>query len=90
MFRAKELNAMQAHDQKNKIQIFKNKLMRERIIRAVAGSMVLISIILAYFISLNWLGLAAFVGINLLQSAFTKFCPLELILDKAGVRNSVH
>ena len=59
--------------------------MKERIIRAVAGTMVLISITLAYFISIYWLGLAAFVGINLVQSSFTRFCPLEIILDKFGV-----
>lgn len=59
--------------------------MRERIVRVVAGSFVLISITLAYFVSINWLGLAAFVGINLVQSSFTRFCPLEKILDKAGV-----
>lgn len=59
--------------------------MKERIVRAVAGTMVLISITLAYFVSIYWLGLAAFVGLNLLQSSFTRFCPLEIILDKAGV-----
>jgi hypothetical protein len=59
--------------------------MRERIVRAAAGTMVLISITLAYFINIYWLGLALFVGLNLLQSSFTKFCPLEIILDKAGV-----
>jgi hypothetical protein len=59
--------------------------MRERIVRAVAGAMVLISITLAYFVNMYWLGLAAFVGVNLLQSSFTQFCPLELILDKVGV-----
>ena len=59
--------------------------MKERIVRAVAGSFVLISITLAYFVHINWLALAAFVGLNLLQSSFTKFCPLELILDKMGV-----
>lgn len=59
--------------------------MRERIVRAVAGAMVLISITLAYFVNMYWLGFAAFVGVNLLQSSFTQFCPLELILDKAGI-----
>ncbi|WP_276372643.1 DUF2892 domain-containing protein [Chryseolinea sp. H1M3-3] len=59
--------------------------MRERIVRAVAGSMVLISITLAYFVSIYWLGLTAFVGLNLLQSSFTQICPLEKILDKVGV-----
>ena len=60
--------------------------MRERVVRAVAGTMVLISITLAFFVNIYWLGLAAFVGINLLQSSFTRFCPLEIILDKAGVK----
>lgn len=59
--------------------------MRERIIRAVAGTLVLTSIALAYFININWLFLGGFVGLNLLQSSFTKFCPLEIILKKAGL-----
>jgi hypothetical protein len=54
--------------------------MRERIVRAVAGTIVLVSIALAYFININWLWLGVFVGVNLFQSAFTKFCPLEKIL----------
>lgn len=60
--------------------------MKERIIRAVAGSFVLISILLSYYVSEYWLLLGVFVGINLVQSSFTKFCPLEKILDKAGVK----
>ncbi|MBL0359286.1 MAG: DUF2892 domain-containing protein [Chitinophagaceae bacterium] len=59
--------------------------MKERIVRAVAGTFVLTSITLAYFVNIHWLWLAAFVGLNLLQSAFTRFCPLELILDKLGI-----
>ncbi len=59
---------------------------KENIIRAVAGTIVLTSIALAYFVNLNWLGLTAFVGLNLFQSSFTKFCPLEKILEAAGVR----
>ena len=61
--------------------------MRERIVRAVAGTMILVSIALAYFVSIYWLGLTAFVGLNLLQSSFTRFCPLELILKAVGVRD---
>lgn len=59
--------------------------MKERIVRAVAGTLVLVSITLAYSVNINWLALSAFVGLNLLQSSFTRFCPLELILDKAGI-----
>ncbi|MCW0483464.1 YgaP family membrane protein [Gaoshiqia sediminis] len=60
--------------------------MRERIIRAVAGAFVLASIALAVWVNLNWLFFTAFVGLNLLQSSFTKFCPLEYILGKSGVK----
>ncbi|MFC4230394.1 DUF2892 domain-containing protein [Parasediminibacterium paludis] len=63
--------------------------MRERIIRAVAGTFVLTSIVLTYFINVNWLCLGVFVGVNLLQSSFSKFCPLEKILDAAGVESNV-
>lgn len=62
--------------------------MRERIIRAVAGSFVLISILLAHSVNPAWIWLAVFVGVNLLQSSFTRFCPLEMILQKKGVGNS--
>ncbi|MGN6354460.1 MAG: YgaP family membrane protein [Parafilimonas sp.] len=54
--------------------------MCERIVRAVAGIIVLTSITLAVLVSIKWLLLTAFVGLNLLQSSFTKFCPLEKML----------
>ena len=63
--------------------------MRERIVRAVAGTIVLISIALTYYVSIKWLWLGAFVGVNLLQSSFTKFCPLEKILDAFGIKGNV-
>ncbi len=56
----------------------------ERIVFAVAGGFILISVGLAYAISPNWLWFTAFVGANLFQSAFTGFCPLALILKKLG------
>ncbi len=55
--------------------------MKERIIRGFAGSVMLASVLLAFFVSLNWLWLGVFVGLNLLQSSFTRFCPLEKILN---------
>lgn len=61
--------------------------MKERIVRAVAGTFVLTSVILAFNVNIQWLWLAAFVGANLLQSSFTRFCPLELILKAAGVKD---
>jgi hypothetical protein len=51
-------------------------------IRAFAGTMILISLILAVFVSPYWMLLTAFVGMNLLQSSFTRFCPLETALRK--------
>jgi hypothetical protein len=53
-------------------------------IRALAGSIVLLSVALAHFVSPWWLLLTCFAGLNLLQSAFTGFCPPTLILTKLG------
>jgi hypothetical protein len=52
-----------------------------------AGSMVLLSLLLAYVVSPYWLWLTAFVGFNLLQSSFTGFCPLAVILRKTGMKS---
>jgi hypothetical protein len=61
----------------------------EQIIRAVAGSVVLTGVLLTYFVNSNWIWLCAFVGANLLQSSFTKWCPLEKILEmKNGKQES--
>jgi len=60
--------------------------MVERIIRAVAGTFVLTSLLLAIYVDISWLFFTAFVGLNLLQSSITKFCPLEYILKKSGVK----
>lgn len=54
-------------------------------VRLVAGSIVLISLSLS-LINPSWLFLTAFVGLNLLQSAFTNWCPLIVLLKKLGVR----
>jgi hypothetical protein len=54
----------------------------ELIIRAVAGTIVLSSLALGYYIDPLWFLLTAFIGFNLLQSSVTKFCPLEIILRK--------
>jgi hypothetical protein len=56
----------------------------ERIVLAVAGSFILLSLLLAHYHHPYWLWFTAFVGANLLQSAFTGFCPLALILKKLG------
>ena len=57
----------------------------ESAIRIVAGTMVLLSLALSRLFSDYWLFLTAFVGVNLIQSAFTGFCPAENILKKLGV-----
>jgi len=57
----------------------------ENAIRILAGTMVLISISLAHWVSPWWLLLGVFVGVNLIQSAITGFCPAEIILKKLGV-----
>ena len=58
----------------------------ERIVVAFAGAAVLISVLLSVFHSLNWLWFTGFVGANLLQSAFTGFCPLAKILSALGFK----
>jgi hypothetical protein len=58
----------------------------DRIVLAFAGTVVLVSLLLAHFVSPAWLWLAAFVGANMLQAAFTGFCPLAMILKKLGVQ----
>lgn len=63
----------------------------ERIVRIVAGSFILLSLSLGVeasplFVSSKFLWLTAFVGFNLFQSGFTKFCPLNNILAKLGVK----
>jgi hypothetical protein len=65
----------------------------ERWVRVVAGFFVLVSLSLGVeasplFVSVNWLWFTAFVGANLLQSGFTRLCPLETILRKLGVKSA--
>ena len=57
----------------------------ENAIRVLAGTLVLTSLALAHGVNQWWLLLAAFVGLNLIQSAFTGFCPAEIILKRFGV-----
>ncbi len=57
----------------------------ENAVRIMAGTMVLLSLALAHWVSPSWLLLTVFVGVNLIQSAFTGFCPATIILKKLGV-----
>ncbi|MCJ7500394.1 DUF2892 domain-containing protein [bacterium] len=56
----------------------------DRIVLAFAGIMITISLVLGSMVHPYWLFMAAFVGLNMLQAAFTRFCPLAIVLKKLG------
>lgn len=56
-------------------------------LRLIAGCMILLSLFLAIYVSINWLWFTAFIAVNLLQSAFTKWCPMMTILRRFGVKD---
>ncbi|MBC2730370.1 DUF2892 domain-containing protein [Thiobacillus sp.] len=64
----------------------------ERMVRIIAGFFIMLSLALAHFIGsvdmtrLSWLWFTAFVGFNLFQSGITRFCPMDIMLKKAGVK----
>lgn len=58
----------------------------EEAIRALAGVMILLSVALAHWVSPWWMLLTVFVGLNLLQSAFTRACPAMTIFRKLGLK----
>ncbi len=58
----------------------------DRVIFAFAGAMILLSLLLGLTVHIYWLGLAAFVGLNMFQAAFSGFCPLAIMLKKLGVK----
>lgn len=58
-------------------------------LRLIAGLMILISTYLSITYSMQWLWFTAFIGINLLQSSFTKWCPMMTILRKFGLKDTV-
>lgn len=61
--------------------------MKNRLIRAIAGSFILISLLLALYVNVNFLWFTAFVGANLLQSSITKWCLMDHILASLGVKD---
>jgi hypothetical protein len=61
----------------------------ERGLRLIAGMVVLLSLVLAWSFSPYWLALTAFVGLNLLQSAFTNWCPMVWLLGRLGLEPCV-
>jgi hypothetical protein len=64
----------------------------ERLVRIIAGLFIMLSLALAHFsgsvdmTQMSWLWLTAFVGFNLFQSGITRFCPMDIFLKKAGVK----
>ena len=60
----------------------------ERAIRMIAGVFVLLSLALGHWVSPYWYLFTAFVGLNLLQSAFTNWCPMMTILRKFGMKSA--
>lgn len=64
----------------------------ERMVRLIAGFFIMLSLALAHFSGsvdmtrLSWLWFTAFVGFNLFQSGITRFCPMDIMLKKAGVK----
>ena len=74
----KELDAMASADDRLE--------MLNKYFRVIVGVMVLLSVALTYFVHQNWMWFAVFIGVNLIQSAFTKWCLLETILMKLGIK----
>lgn len=58
----------------------------EKALRLIAGSIIVISLALAYFVSYNWLFFTLFVGLNLFQSGLTNWCPMMSILKALGLK----
>lgn len=56
-----------------------------RIVNLVAGSMILVTLLLSHFHHPNWIWVTAFIGLNLAQSGVTRFCPLSALLKRAGM-----
>ncbi|QJP34766.1 DUF2892 domain-containing protein [Nonlabens sp. Ci31] len=60
--------------------------MLNKYFRVIVGTMVLLSVVLSVYVNPNWMWFTVFIGVNLIQSAFTKWCLLETILVKLGVK----
>lgn len=58
----------------------------ERTLRLIAGVFVVASVLLGIYVNVNFLWFTLFVGLNLLQSGFTNWCPMKVILEKRGLR----
>ncbi len=58
-----------------------------RALRLIAGVFIILSLVLSHYVSEKWLWFTAFIGLNLLQSAFTNWCPAMVILRKVGLKD---
>ncbi|WP_395048534.1 DUF2892 domain-containing protein [Flavobacterium sp.] len=61
--------------------------MKNKVFRIIVGSFILTSLLLAIYVHQNWLWFTAFIGVNLIQSGITKWCLLETILTKLGLKD---
>lgn len=61
--------------------------MKNKVFRVIVGSFILISLLLTIYVNINWLWFTAFIGVNLIQSGITKWCLLETILSKIGLKD---
>jgi len=61
--------------------------MKNKVFRIIVGSFILISLLLTIYVNINWLWFTAFIGVNLIQSGITKWCLLETILSKIGLKD---
>lgn len=61
--------------------------MKNRIIHAIAGIFIVASVLLGMYVNPNWYWFTVFVGVNLLQSSVTKWCLMDTILTKLGVKD---
>ncbi len=60
--------------------------MLNKYFRVIVGTFVILSVVLAVYVNIKWLWFTVFIGVNLIQSAFTKWCLLETILVKLGIK----
>ncbi|AWG22160.1 sulfurtransferase [Flavobacterium faecale] len=61
--------------------------MKNKVFRILVGSFILISLLLTLYVNQNWMWFTVFIGVNLIQSGFTKWCLLETILSKIGLKD---
>lgn len=60
--------------------------MLNKYFRAIVGTLILLSVVLTVYVNQNWMWFTVFIGANILQSAFTKWCLMEIILKKIGIK----